>query len=38
MISPDTDIVVRLPIADDASQTARARKLFGRRRSVFEAQ
>lgn len=28
MISPDTHIVVRLLIVDDAAQTARARKLF----------
>jgi predicted nucleic-acid-binding protein len=28
MISPDTNVVVRLLIADDAAQTARARKLF----------
>jgi predicted nucleic-acid-binding protein len=28
MISPDTNVVARLLIADDASQTARARKLF----------
>lgn len=28
MIAPDTNVVIRLLIADDAPQTARARKLF----------